>query len=159
MCGLAIERDFRGACLPGRHPESSSSPRILANEDEGGAEALNMEKLCSPPRCPWYTTAPTTTRETSKYKTLGWELLLKNHHRHKTRPTRSTAKVVPSHLWIVMPATPASAVVQNTQPAIGVNGVITAAKHSVHQPVREASACQRPWRRCRCRRRPESAPR
>ena len=47
----------------------------------------------------------------------------------------STAKPVPSHLWIVMPGTPSSYSIQNSQPVTAVNGVMIAAKHSVHQPV------------------------
>src|SRR5665213_607262 len=66
---------------------------------------------------------------------LGQRSLLKNHHRHRTSPMSSTAALVPSHLWIVMLVTPTSSFIQNSQPAIAVNGVMQAAKHIVHQPV------------------------
>ena len=36
---------------------------------------------------------------------------------------------------MVMPETPTSPSIQNSQPAIAVNGVMTAAKQRVHQPV------------------------
>src|SRR5438874_5387265 len=57
-------------------------------------------------------------------------------HRQNVNAGNTAAKAVPSHLWMVIGGMSMSLICRNhNQPASAVNGVISAAYSSIHQPA------------------------